>query len=77
MKTQRNLDVVYFRICRDGELVKVCYSDLDQTERDEIASKLAENKDIEYQAAFWRMMADIMANALYDVGEQFGIVMQR
>ena len=43
-------------------------------ERDEIARKKAKHATPEQQAEWWRSMADIMADALYDMGEQFGIV---
>ncbi len=76
MKTQRNLDGVYYRTYRNGEWCNVCYSDLEQSERDEIASELAENKALKGQVAYWRTMADILADALYDMGEHFGIIME-
>lgn len=74
MKKQRNLDGVYFRIKRDGKWQNICYSDLTADERDEIARKRAEVSEPEQQVEWWRSMADIMADALYDMGEQFGIV---
>ena len=73
-KQQRNLDGVYFRVERDGRWQNVCYSDLTENERDEIARKRAEHATPEQQAEWWRSMADILADALYDMGEQFGIV---
>ena len=73
MKRQRNLDGVYFRVKRDGRWQNVCYSDMTADERDEIARKRAEHATPEQQAEWWRSMADILADALYDMGEQFGI----
>ena len=73
MKRQRNLDGVYFRVERDGRWQNVCYSDMTADERDEIARKRAEHDTPEQQAQWWRSMADILADALYDMGEQFGI----
>ena len=73
MKRQRNLDGVYFRVKRDGKWQNICYSDMTADERDEIARKRAEHATPEQQAQWWRSMADIMADALYDMGEQFGI----
>ena len=73
MKRQRNLDGVYFRVKRDGKWQNICYSDLTEDERDEIARKRAEHATPEQQAQWWRSMADILADALYDMGEQFGI----
>lgn len=74
MKRQRNLDGVYFRVERDGKWQNVCYSDMTADERDEIARKRAEHATPEQQTQWWRSMADILADALYDMGEQFGIV---
>lgn len=73
-KKQRNLDGVYFRVERDGKWESVCYSDMEQTERDEIARQRAERATLEEQAAWWRLMADILADQLYDMGEQLGVV---
>ena len=73
MKRQRNLDGVYFRVKRDGKWQNICYSDLTEDERDEIARKRAEHATPEQQAQWWRSMADTLADALYDMGEQFGI----
>ena len=72
-KTQRNLDGIYFRIERDGKRQNVCYSDMTPSERDEIARKCAENATAEEQAQWWRSMADILADQLYDMGEQLGV----
>ena len=73
-KKQRNLDGIYFRVERDGRWQNVCYSDMEQAERDEIARKRAENSTIEEQAQWWRSMADALADALYDMGEQLGVM---
>ena len=74
MKRQRNLAGVYFRVERDGRWQNVCYSDMTADERDEIARKRAEHATPEQQAQWWRSMADIIADELYDMGEQFGIM---
>lgn len=73
-KTQRNLDGIYFRVERDGKRQSVCYSDMEQTERDDMARKMAKQKTFKEQAAWWRSMADILADQLYDMGEQLGVV---
>lgn len=72
-KKQRNLDGVYFRVERDGKWGNVCYSDMSKEERDEIAAMRAEKATPEEQAAWYRSLADIMADALYDMAESFGI----
>ena len=73
-RKQRNLDGIYFRIERDGEWMNVCYSDMEQTERDEVARKRMESATPEEQAQWWRSMADHLADQLYDMGEQLGVV---
>ena len=72
-KTQRNLDGIYFRVERDGKWQNVCYSDMMPSERDEIARKRAKSETAEEQAQWWRSMADLLADALYDMGEQLGV----
>lgn len=73
-KTQRNLDGIYFRVKRDGKWQNVCYSDMEQQEREEIAAKRAEHATPEQQAQWWRSMADLLADQLYDMGEQLGVM---
>ena len=73
-KMQRNLDGIYFRVQRDGRWMNVCYSDMTHDERDEIARKRAECTTPAEQAAWWRSMADLLADQLYDMGEQLGVV---
>ena len=72
-KKQRNLDGIYFRVERDGKWQNICYSDMEQRERDEIARKRAESATAEKQAQWWRSMADLLADQLYDMGEQLGV----
>lgn len=72
-KIQRNLDGIYFRVKRDGKWQNVCYSDMEQQEREEIAAKRAEHATPEQQAQWWRSMADLLADQLYDMGEQLGV----
>ena len=73
-KKQRNLDGVYFRVERDGRMQNVCYSDMEQRERDEVARKKMENSTPAEQAQWWRSMADLLADQLYDMGEQLGVM---
>ena len=74
IKIQRNLDGIYFRVQRDGRWENVCYSDMTKDERDEVAHKRAEHATPEEQARWWRSMADLLADQLYDMGEQLGVV---
>ena len=73
-RVQRNLDGIYFRVQRDGRWQNVCYSDMTQAERDEIAAKRAETSTPEQQVTWWRSMADLLADQLYDMGEQLGVM---
>ncbi len=73
-KKQRNLDGIYFRVKRDGKWANVCYSDMESAERDEIAAKRAESSTLEEQVAWWRSMTDLLADQLYDMGEQLGVM---
>lgn len=73
-KKQRNLDGIYFRVERDGKWQNVCYSDMEQVERSEIALERAKHATLEEQVTWWRSMADLLADQLYDMGEQLGVV---
>ena len=73
-KIQRNLDGVYFRVKRDGKYESVCYSDMTAEERDEMAALREKSATPEEQAAWWRGMANILADRLYDMGEQLGVM---
>lgn len=74
VRLRRNLDGAYFRVERDGRWENVCYSDMEQRERDRIAEMRAERSTPEEQAAWWRSLADHLADSLYDVGEQLGLM---
>ena len=74
MRIQRNLDGIYFRVKRGDMWLNVCYSDMTQDERDHIASMRAEHDTSEEQAHWWRAMANILADRLYEMGEQLGVV---
>ena len=66
-KKQRNLDGIYFRVKRDGKWCNVCYSDMEQAERDEVARKRAETSTPAEQEQWWRSMADTLADQLCDI----------
>ena len=73
-KVQRNLDGVYFRVEREGKWENVCYSDMERKEREEVvASRIAERTP-EEQVAWWRSLADILADTLYNMGEELGVM---
>ena len=65
-KEPRNLDGVYFRIKRNDKYDNVCFSDLTVEERAEIL----EEKD----KAWLARLCEILADALYEVGEEFDIL---
>lgn len=73
-KIQRNLDGVYFRVKRDDEYESICYSDMTAEERDEIAALREKSATLEEQVVWWRSMANILADQLYYMGEQLGVV---
>ena len=73
-KPQRNLDGIYFRIERDGKCQNVCYSDMTKDERDEIAETKARQLTSDQMASWWRSMAELLADQLYDIGEQFDLM---
>lgn len=66
MKKQRNLDGVYFRVKRDDKWCNVCFSDLTNDEKDEILSSRSDE--------WLKNMCKILADTIYSIGEQFGIV---
>jgi hypothetical protein len=47
---------------------------MEPAERDEIAAKRAESSTLEEQVAWWRSMTDLLADQLYDMGEQLGVM---
>ena len=73
-KIQRHLDGIYFRMKRDGKYESICYSDMTAEERDEIAALREKSATPEEQAAWWRSIANILADQLYDMGEQLGVI---
>ena len=75
-KKQRNLDGVYFRVKRDGKWVNVCYSDMERKEREEVVAARIAERTPEEQVACWRSLADILADQLYDMGEQLGVMFE-
>lgn len=64
----RNLDVCYFRIQRDGKWTNVCFSDLTSEEREEVMKDRDEK--------WLRSMCSILADTIKQIGDQFDIVCQ-
>lgn len=73
-KIQRNLDGVYFRVQRDGKVLNICYSDMTEDERKRIIYNRMDDKPLEEQASYYKRLAEIMADSLYDMGEQLGVM---
>lgn len=73
-KKQRNLDGVYFRVQRDGKWDSICYSDMTADERESVIYDRMDEKPIDEQVGYYKRLAEIMADSLYDMGEQLGVV---
>lgn len=74
MKKQRNLDGVYFRVNRDGKWLSICYSDMTEDERNTVIYDRISDKPMDEQVGYYRRLAEIMADSLYDMGEQLGVM---
>ena len=62
----RNLDGCYFRVKRDGKYDPVCFSDMDEVEREFVIG--------ERSAEWWKSLACHLADCLKNIGDQFDIV---
>lgn len=62
----RNLDGVYFRVKRNDEYKSVCFSDLTDTEMDEVLKGREDN--------WLRGLCKILGNSLRELGDQFDII---
>lgn len=64
--TKRDLDGVYFRVCRDGKWLNICFSDMTQEER---------MQQLQGRSEEWlRNMCCIMADTIHEIGEELDIV---
>ena len=73
-KTPRNLDGVFFRVQRDGKWNNVCYSDMTPDERKEVIYDRMGERPLDEQVGYYRRLAELMADYLYDMGEQLGVM---
>lgn len=73
-KTQRNLDGVFFRVKRNRGWCNVCYSDMTPDERESVIYNRMGDKPLAEQVGYYRRLAELMADQLYDMGEQLGVV---
>lgn len=63
----RELDGVYFMVERgEGERKPICFSDMTHEER----KRVGEGRPTEW----WASLANILADTLHEVGDEFGIV---
>lgn len=62
----RNLDGVYFRVKRDDKWCNVCFSDLTETEMDEVMT--GRNDE------WLRSMCKILGRTIKNIGDELGIV---
>lgn len=74
MKVQRNLDGVFFRVQRDGKWLNVCYSDMNEDERKFVIYDRMDKRPLDEQVTYYRQLAELMADQLYDMGEQLGVM---
>lgn len=62
----RNLDGIYFRVKRNGKYENVCFSDLTETEREEVCK--------ERPAEWFKEVAYHLADRIKIIGNTFDIV---
>ena len=62
----RNLDGIYFRIKRNEKYESICFSDLTETERDEICK--------DRPAEWYKSVAYHLADRIKAIGDTFDIV---
>ena len=67
------MDGVYFRVQRDGRWKNICYSDMTADERQSTIYDRMSEKPLDEQASYYRCLAELMADQLYDVAEQLGV----
>lgn len=65
----RNLDGCYFRVKRDGKYEPICFSDLTEEEREEIATMNGGRS-----AEWWKNLCYHLADRLKNLGDQLDIV---
>ena len=61
---KRNLDNIYFRTCRDGKWISICWSDMTPEERNGVGER---------SAGWWKDLAEQLGDCLHKIGDQFEI----
>ena len=64
----RNLDGVYFRMKRDDKWQNICFSDLSDSEMEEVM----QDRPVEWL----KSMCKILGRTIKDIGDQLDIVME-
>ena len=65
----RNLDGVYFRMERNGKFENVCFSDLTDEEREQVATVQGKERPV----SWWKSLAYHLADRLKELGEFCGV----
>ena len=73
-KIPRNLDGVFFRVERNGRWCNICYSDMTPDERKEVIYDRMDERPLDEQVGYYRRLAEMMADQLYSMGEQLGVM---
>lgn len=61
----RDLDPVYFRVCRDGLWLSLCFTDLTEDEQDSVTK--------DWQEENWKGLAYILADTIRKIGDELGL----
>ena len=73
-KEPRNLDGVFYRVQRGDRMCAVCFSDMTPDERKEIIYDRMDERPLDEQVGYYRRLAELMADQLYDMGERLGVM---
>ena len=73
-KTPRNLDGVFYLVKRGGRRCAVCFSDMTPDERKKVIYDRMDERPLDEQVGYYRRLAELMADYLYDMGEQLGVM---
>ena len=73
-KTPRNLDGVFYLVQRGDRWCAVCFSDMTADERKKVIYDRMDERPLDEQVGYYRRLAELMADQLYDMGEQLGVM---
>jgi hypothetical protein len=63
---KRDLDGVYFRVCRDSHWQSICFSDMTKEERSQIMAGRSED--------WLQRMCEILASTIRQIGDELDLV---